>query len=214
MPEVAQLSAAAFERGLDLRWRRTSYSDITAAVHEAWVTSEPEEPLIGDEPPAAEAVATAVEDGVTDGGQPLALAAMPVGAEVGTFVHRVLEATDFAAADLAAELGARIDEVQATAQRRDRRPGRGRDGTRGGDRDAARSGARRALAARLRARATGSTSSGFELPLAGGDQPHGWAELSGLAATLDQLLPAGDPLAGYARRLRTIRLCARASAAI
>ncbi len=38
-------------RGLDLRWRRTSYTDITAASHEAWVASEPEEPLISDEPP-------------------------------------------------------------------------------------------------------------------------------------------------------------------
>ena len=35
---------------------------------------------------------------------PLLLADMPAGARVGTFVHRVLEATDFAAADLDAEL--------------------------------------------------------------------------------------------------------------
>ena len=201
VPEVAQLSAAAFERGLDLRWRRTSYSDITAAVHEAWVTSEPEEPLIGDEPPAAEAVATAVEDGVTDGGQPLALAAMPVGAEVGTFVHRVLEATDFAAADLAAELGARIDEVQ------------GRRSVEIGDPVVVATGLGAAietplgpvldgLSLRDFARRDRLDELGFELPLAGGDQPHGWAELSGLAETLDQLLPAGDPLGGYARRLR------------
>ena len=32
------------------RWRRTSYTDITAARHEARVGSEPEEPLIDDEP--------------------------------------------------------------------------------------------------------------------------------------------------------------------
>ena len=40
-----------FDRSLDLRWRRTSYSDITAASHEEWVTSEPEQPLLADEPP-------------------------------------------------------------------------------------------------------------------------------------------------------------------
>ena len=33
------LDAAAFIRGLDRGWRRTSYSDITAASHEDWVGS-------------------------------------------------------------------------------------------------------------------------------------------------------------------------------
>ena len=37
------LSAARFDRTLDRRWRRTSYSDITAGAHEARVASEPEE---------------------------------------------------------------------------------------------------------------------------------------------------------------------------
>ncbi len=52
LPVASSLTASAFDRRLDLRWRRTSYTDITAAAHEAWVTSEPEEPLIADEPPA------------------------------------------------------------------------------------------------------------------------------------------------------------------
>ena len=47
----AELGVSVFDRGLDLRWRRTSYSDITAASHEEWVTSEPEQPLLADEPP-------------------------------------------------------------------------------------------------------------------------------------------------------------------
>ena len=38
---------------------------------------------------------------------------MGFGVDVGTFVHRVLEATDFAAADLEAELRERIGEVYA-----------------------------------------------------------------------------------------------------
>ncbi len=86
------------------------------------MTSEPEQPLLADEPPgfalpptpstapaapaAPEAAAEVHEDA------PLALAAMPAGVEVGTFVHRVMEATDFAAPDIDAELAARIAEVQ------------------------------------------------------------------------------------------------------
>ena len=41
---------ATFARELDRRWRRTSYSDITAASHEARVASEPEERVLDDEP--------------------------------------------------------------------------------------------------------------------------------------------------------------------
>ena len=43
---AAQLLAARFDRHLDLRWRRTSYSDITAAAHEGLVSSEPEESVL------------------------------------------------------------------------------------------------------------------------------------------------------------------------
>ncbi len=58
------------------------------------------------------------------------------------------------------------------------------------------------LALRDFARADRLDELGFELPLAGGDEPRGWAELSQVAAALEQLLGAGDPLAGYAQRLR------------
>ena len=40
----AELSTADFNRVLDLQWRRTSYSAITAGAHEALVSSEPETP--------------------------------------------------------------------------------------------------------------------------------------------------------------------------
>ncbi|MDA0138129.1 UvrD-helicase domain-containing protein, partial [Solirubrobacter deserti] len=49
-PEAASLAAATFTRELDRSWRRTSYSDITAAAHEARVASEPEEVALTDEP--------------------------------------------------------------------------------------------------------------------------------------------------------------------
>ena len=128
------------------------------------------------------------------------LAAMPVGPEVGTFVHRVLEATDFAAADLPRELAARIDEVRA------------RRTIDAGDPDTVIAGLALAietplgpvldgLALRDFARADRLDELGFELPLAGGDRPRGTAELSRIAAILAEFLPDGDPLAGYARRL-------------
>ena len=44
---------------------------------------------------------------------PSLLADMPFGVHVGTFVHGVLEAADFAAADLERRARPRIDEVQA-----------------------------------------------------------------------------------------------------
>jgi exodeoxyribonuclease V beta subunit len=226
----AELAAAAFERDLDLRWRRTSYSDITAASHEEWVTSEPEQPLLADEPPGLgvpapapavsaapapvgvqltlDAPAPAADTGAdadTGTPAPLALSAMPAGVDVGTFVHRVMEATDFAAPDIDGELAARIAEVQ---------------GWRAVD-----IGPVSALAAGLRAvletplgpvlgdrrlrdvaRADRLDELGFELPLAGGDQPSGWLTLERIAEVLRAHTGAGDPLAGYADRLDDARL--------
>ncbi len=209
LPALAELRASAFDRGLDLRWRRTSYSDITAAVHEAWVTSEPEVPLIADEPPAPEPVsvpeagvdAAIAHDPALAAHDTVGLAAMPVGVEVGTFVHRVLESTDFTAPDLQAELAARIQAVQ------------GRRAVDAGDPAAVAAGLAAAIETplgpvldglRLRdvAPADRLDELGFELPLAGGDEPRGWTELSRIAAVLEEFLPADDPLAGYAQRLR------------
>ncbi|HEX8975483.1 MAG TPA: UvrD-helicase domain-containing protein [Solirubrobacteraceae bacterium] len=197
----ADLDVSPFLRSLDLQWRRTSYSDITAASHEIWVGSEPEEPLVGDEPSGPLAViAPAAPGGPDSAAAPPALGAMPVGVEVGTFVHRVLEAADFAAVDLEAELTARVSEVQA------------RRGTDVGDPQAVVAG----LAAALRtplgpefkelrlteiARADRLDELGFELPLAGGDEPRGTLGLGDIANTLRSFLSAGDPLLGYAERL-------------
>ena len=169
--EAAELGVATFERVLDLRWRRTSFTDLVAGAHEARVASEPAESVVADEPaPAAPAVAG-----------DLPLAAMPAGAEIGTFVHRVLEATDFAAADLDAELAARIADVQER-RRLDV-----------GDTAAVSAGLRAAIETpvapllgdlRLRdvARADRLDELGFELPLVGGDDPVGVLDLAALAA--------------------------------
>ena len=114
-PAPPALAAARFDRRLDSGWRRTSYSDITAGTHEARVASEPEEPVVTDEEPAAfpPAAADGDDEAAALRAVPSLLTAMPAGVHVGTFVHRVLEATDFAAPDLEAELAARVEAEQA-----------------------------------------------------------------------------------------------------
>ena len=203
---ASDLRAAAFRRGLDERWRRTSFSDISAGAYEAaHVGSEPEQELLTDEPPLASAgvVGVAERDGEADAAllaSPVSLAAMPVGMQVGTLVHRVLEAADFDAADLEAEIGARVAE------------GQGWRHVDLGDPRAAGAGLAAALQTPLGplldglrlcdvARTDRLDELDFELPLVGGDEPTGRLTLSAIAAVLREHLPPGDPLHGYARRL-------------
>jgi exodeoxyribonuclease V beta subunit len=125
---------------------------------------------------------------------------MPAGVHVGTLVHRVFEATDFAAPDLGAELAQQVAAAQARRQ------------VELGDPAAAVAGLQAAIetplgpllgGARLRdvGRADRLDELDFELPLAGGDAPTGRLALDTIARVLRAHLPAGDPLAGYADRL-------------
>jgi exodeoxyribonuclease V beta subunit len=200
--EPAELSAARFDRDLDWRWRRTSYSDITAGSYEARVASEPEENVVDDEEPR-EGPAAPVPDEEQPSllhSVPSLLADMPVGVHVGTFVHRVFEATDFAASDLDAELATHVTAV--LARRR----------VDVGDPQAVVAGLRAAIetplgpllgdkALRDIARADRLDELIFEMPLVGGDQPTGRLTLDAIGAVLRDHLPADDPLAGYADRL-------------
>jgi exodeoxyribonuclease V beta subunit len=155
-PRRAELATAAFERGLDWDWRRTSYSDITALAHEtARVGSEPEEDAVDDEPDEEEA---APAEGPW--------ASVPGGMRVGTTVHRALEELDFAAPEFGpevAELGAVEGLRQAIAT-----PLGEPFGIRLAD---------LSVADRLDELA-------FELPLAGGDTPRGEVTLDAIAAAL------------------------------
>ena len=127
---TSPLSASSFDRTLDWWWRRTSFSDITAGTYEPHVASEPEEPLVDDESgPQAPPVADDGRDALR--AVPSLLAEMSVGTEVGTLVHRVFEAVDFASPDLSAEL-LRGDRRGAGAP-----PGRARRHRRGGRRGSA-----------------------------------------------------------------------------
>jgi len=197
------LAAAAFDRRLDVRWRRTSFSDISAGAYEARVTSEPEDEVLEDEPPGTTPAVLAEPRDLREAAllaMPAPLAAMPVGLHVGTLVHRVLEAADFAAPDLAGEIAARIAE------------GQGWRHVDLGDPAVAAAGLSAALqtplgplleATRLCdiGRADRLDELDFELPLVGGDEPTGRLTLDAIAAVLREHLPVGDPLHGYAARL-------------
>jgi exodeoxyribonuclease V beta subunit len=195
-PRPAELAAATFDRPLDGGWRRTSYSDITAGAHEARVASEPEEPVIDDEEPGAAPVVVA-DDGLDElRTVPSPLGAMPAGVRVGTFVHRVLQATDFAAPDLGAELAAAVAAVQL---RRRVEVGPVADVVAG--LGAAIETPLGPVLGGLRLRDVASRDRldelEFELPLAGGDAPSGRVALDAIAAAI-----APDPmLAGYVARL-------------
>ena len=121
--DVADLATAPFDRDLDLRWRRTSYSAITRAVHDGpQVGSEPDVEFTDDEALAPPAVIE-VDAGVDAAAQEeaslravaLPLAGMPGGVDVGTFVHGVFEDAEFTSGDLRAHLG------EVVTKRRDKR---------------------------------------------------------------------------------------------
>jgi exodeoxyribonuclease V beta subunit len=125
---------------------------------------------------------------------------MPVGVQFGTFVHRVLERVDFAAADLDGELAAHVAAAQAR---------RAIDLGDGGEVVA---GLRAAIETPLGPIVSGLRLSdvsradrldelAFELPLVGGEEPVGRLTLHQIASTLRTHLPTGDPLAAYAHRL-------------
>jgi exodeoxyribonuclease V beta subunit len=209
-PTTSVLEAARFERVLDLRWRRASYTSITAAAHDGdigaeGVGSEPENPGLDDEPAgpadgAAEA-ATAGEDPASADGFPVSQwADIPGGADVGTFVHALLERVDFATPDLSAEVEAAIQATGAW--------GAGLTG----DSPALREGLAAALTTPLGpllpdislrhiARRDRADELGFELPLAGGDHPTGQVSTADISTVLAPHLPGAGPLTGYAQRL-------------
>jgi len=197
---VDELRAARWDRRLDLGWRRTSYSDITAGAYEAFVASEPEEVVLSDEAGALARVGAADGTGAGPVGVLSPLGAMPVGVRVGTFVHSVLQATDFAAPDLRAELVSRIVAEQQ----------RGRVEI--GELASAAVGLAAAIetplggvsgALRLRdlGRADRLDELSFELPLAGGDEPTGRLTVAAIADVLRSHLAPGDPMWAYSERL-------------
>lgn len=208
--ETRDLGVRGFDRRLDEAWERTSYTAIVGGrpTTQLSVASEPDEPSLDDEAPASGAVdATPWSGDPPDTeeerhlwGHVSPLTAMPGGAAVGTLVHDVLEATDFTASDLDAELDAHLDRQRIRRHLRLEDPG------------AVVAGLRAALETPLgpladdrRLRDVGRHDRvdelSFELPLAGGDTPTATPTVGTIAGLLRRHLPGDDPLAGYADRL-------------
>ena len=209
VPAAADLRAATLDRRPDVAWRRTSYSALTAAAHDAAagsgyarVGSEPEAPGVQDEPDGVTGGAVAgPDDGPDDGpgrDRPSPMADLPSGTAFGTFAHRVLELVDTSAPDLAAELTARCAELTADPATTAAAllPALHTPlGPLAGDLSLAEIGPRDRLA-----------ELDFELPLAGGDTgpPGTGRTVRDIAGLLRTHLPAGDPFAPYADRLDSL----------
>jgi exodeoxyribonuclease V beta subunit len=199
------LDARRFTRVVDTSWRRTSYTAISSAaasVPTAAVGSEAEEQPRDDEPdlsgvlteprrPSSDALVSPMRG-------------LPAGASFGSLVHAVLEHADPDAADIHSEFRTQIlrqvvrwpvnldpDELAAALVTVCDSPlGPLADGA-----------TLRNIPMRDRL-----CEMDFELPLAGGDvrgYPATRITLAALAAPLEQHLPDGDPVRGYADVLRT-----------
>jgi exodeoxyribonuclease V beta subunit len=213
-----ELRAASFNRGLDLAWRRTSYSGLTAAAHDAGfgsaadvtpaVGSEPEHGGLDDEP-FDESVprlvpASLADDPAAAVTSPMAL--LPGGTAFGSLVHAVLETVDTSCAVLSEEIDDRVAEqlsrwspaASATI-----------------DSEQLGAALRAVYATPLGPAADGLrlqdfsatdrlTELGFELPLCGGDRPGPQLALGSLGPLVRRHLAGSrpvDPLAPYGDRL-------------
>ena len=204
-PDSGDLHVRRFDRSLDVTWRRTSYTALTAAAHEARsgsaVASEAEDAPLDDElpveptrlPTAADASETALRAEASP------MAGLGKGPAFGVLVHAVLESVAFDDPDLDASLSSAI----RTSTRF------GRSGAPAGE-----------LAAALTAvigtplgptvgevrladvpRTNRLDELAFELPLAGGDTPDARVAVRDLARFLRERIGPADPLAAYAERL-------------
>ena len=203
----AELAAARFDRRLDAGWRRTSYSDITAGAHEARVASEPEEPVVADEPAAParrrrrRAGGAATGDGRRCARVPSLLAGMPAGVArrhvraPRARGDRLRRARPRRRARRAVGRGAGAPAASTSATPARSSPGCGRRSRRRSGRCSAARGCATSPAP------TGWTSSASSCRWPAGTSPTAGVVLGAIGAVLREHLPAGDPLAGYAERL-------------
>ncbi|MFV0496369.1 UvrD-helicase domain-containing protein [Mycobacterium sp.] len=198
----SDLAVRQFQRTIDTGWRRTSYSGLVRAAETAGAGGEPEVSELDDE--AAE---IPIGEAAAAPGVPSPMAELPTGAKFGSLVHAVLETADPLAADLTAELEARIRthsvrwpvnvadaELAAALVPMHDTP----LGPLAGDLTLRQIG----LPDRLR-------ELDFEFPLAGGDRCDRDTDirLADVGRLVGSHLPAGDPLASYADRLLDEPLC-------
>jgi exodeoxyribonuclease V beta subunit len=201
----AALNVRRFDRELDLTWRRTSYSALTAAAHGAErpapaVGSEPDLKREDDEsasatsaPITANFEASPPENGL---GALSPMHHLPSGAEFGTAVHAVFERVDPTAADLSIALRQACAVTLA----------QGPAGTLTAEDLAsallpAFGTPLGSLADELRLceipRRDRLAELGFEYPLTGGDTTNAEVTLGWIGPLLRRHLAPSDPLAGY-----------------
>jgi exodeoxyribonuclease V beta subunit len=204
--EAPHLRTASFDRTIDRAWRRTSYSALTAAAHDAPEHDErglEDEQMPEDVPLGGDRADAGTEERLR--AVPSPFGDLGGGATFGTLVHGVLEEVDFAADDLPAQIRAGLAAQYLGAQQVDA--------------DALVTGLVAAIETplgplvdeiRLRdvRRADRLDELHFELPLVGGDDPTGHVTMRAIAEVVSRHLPAGDPLAGYGERLRSPALAA------
>ncbi len=211
-PDAAeQLGVRSFDRQLDLTWRRTSYSALTAIAHEsahahagpAPAAPEHDDRGLEDERMLDDVVLRAAGDEQHEA----ALRAVPSvfgdtggGTRFGTLVHAVLEHTDFTATDLPAALRRALADQH-------------RSGLADVDASALVAGLAAAietplgpLVDDLRLRDVTPRDRldelHFEVPLVGGDEPSGTLTVAAIADVVARTLPADDVLAGYHEHLQ------------
>ncbi|QDP98747.1 AAA family ATPase [Microlunatus elymi] len=225
LPAPPMLGRRRFDRALDLDWRRTSYSSLTAAAHgselaAAGVGSEVDVTKEDDETAATQSlteIATgeigvgALTTGGPGGGPAVAgdvspMDALPLGAAFGTLVHAILERVDPQAGHPDSEDVDRADRVR-TALRELAADELAKLPAQPMTAEALADGILPAMLTPLGPLADGLRLSDigvedrlaeltFELPLAGGDRPRAEVRLADLAPLLERHLADG-PLARY-----------------
>ncbi len=113
--EHDSLEARRFDRTVDTAWRRTSYSGLIRAEDPTTASghSEPEvEGTVDEDAEVAESARAEAAEKDAPADLPSPMDGLPAGATFGSLVHAVLEHADPLAADLVAELRARVAEEQ------------------------------------------------------------------------------------------------------
>jgi len=202
--ELAELSAAVFDRPIDLLWRRNSFTGLTSRAHNlshalTGARSEPELEEVDDETDVSGAEG-AIKDGV-EVEQPTAMASpmanLPAGASFGTFIHEIFENLQASGDGLPERL---IEQIEL---------GQNRRSMGSVDVDDLSQALLAVLATPLGPLAADLALSqipdsdrlaemDFELPVSGGDSAGDPVDLRRLVDLLRRHLLASDPLAGYA----------------